>query len=186
MKIKKTMQTICSTLSWILCYGVQGSIEEPSERVVHIETPNFYRSSDTITLEINDVPIPFKFDSICRSLPPIYQFRPKTEIGIDWKPFSSPALVPMSISWNPNFDSPDIFTKTQGPRISYKILIGAELFITGTNRDVVVHPYGGSFNQQQQTALIKMDEYRTDSILFHYNDGKLYPYYFSYCHKDDD
>jgi hypothetical protein len=184
------IQSVWSTLSGILCLTSSNNLsEEPkeqSEKIIHIKNPNFYdRSSDTITLEINKVLIPFKFDSICRSIPPIYQFRPKTEIGFEWKPFSSPALTPISISWNPNFDEPEIFKETQGPIISYNIFVGAQLVISGINRNVVVLSNGGSWNSKQQTALIAKDQYRCDSIRFEYKEGKLFPYYFSYCNQDD-
>lgn len=154
---------------------------EASEPIVHIQYPNFGIESNKITIVINDsTKVNLNFTTMLKCIPPIYEFEPTESIGFQWEPFNNPSTLPMSVTWNPDGPMPTLLTESQGPRISYKIIIGDQLFMENPNCNVVCVTDGGSWSKTEQTARISKNEYRADSIRFDYKDGQLFVTSFSY------
>lgn len=160
-------------------------VDHPSPPTLYINDFSLNVPREVILTINNNFSVTLHWKSMCKSIPAIHQFRPIEEKGFEWEPFINPVLIPISITWNPNESQPDYFTKSQGPKLSYKIFIGDKLFMKNDNCPVVITSNGGSWSRNQQTAEIAKNQYRLDSIKFHYRDGKLYPYYFSFCDKND-
>ena len=137
-----------------------------------------------IVLELNgETFIHLQSDGVCKTIPPIYQFRPLTndEPQLKWIPFEDPSTLPNSITWQSNEEMPKILTTSQGPKISYRVWVN-DNYLLQSGDNVIVMPVstGGSWSQKRQTVVFKKGYYCVDDIQFEYNDGNLKFSYFSW------